>query len=294
MAIPQTERPSAPPPDGDGHGPQASALAAALTGAEMIDLSVTLAEEMPAAWPGHMPFQRKVFNWYASRTDQIQPIHGFRGGYQTAWWTIDEHTGTHFDAATHFVPPPDSGLPGASPLGLETGDRVALDRLVGPAAVIDAAHLFGQGAPGESPEIPVAVVRAWEERHGALRPGEVVLLRTGWDAHYRPVTEGGAAFCADPVARGHGPGWPTPEIPLLAHLLERGVRTVGIDGASMGSSHNGGPLHQWGLGRGMLFVEQLSGLDRLPARGAFFVFLPVKVAGSSGGPGRAVAFVPRQ
>jgi len=27
-------------------------------------------------------------------------------------------------------------------------------------------------------------------------------------------------------------------------------------------------------------------------RGAFFVFMPLKISGSSGGPGRAMAFVP--
>jgi isatin hydrolase len=42
----------------------------------------------------------------------------------------------------------------------------------------------------------------------------------------------------------------------------------------------------------MLFVEGLTNLDRLPARGASFVFLPVKIATASGAPGRAVAILP--
>jgi kynurenine formamidase len=42
----------------------------------------------------------------------------------------------------------------------------------------------------------------------------------------------------------------------------------------------------------MVFVECLANLGELPPRGATFVFLPVKVARSAGGPGRAIAFLP--
>ena len=51
-------------------------------------------------------------------------------------------------------------------------------------------------------------------------------------------------------------------------------------------------MHQEGLSRGLRYVEILTNLDKLPTRGAFFVFLPLKIAGSSGGPGRAIAFLP--
>jgi kynurenine formamidase len=38
----------------------------------------------------------------------------------------------------------------------------------------------------------------------------------------------------------------------------------------------------------------LIGLGRLPARGALYMALPVKVVDQSGGPTRAVAFVPKK
>jgi len=53
------------------------------------------------------------------------------------------------------------------------------------------------------------------------------------------------------------------------------------------------PVHQEGLGRGMRYVELLTNLSEPPVRGALFVFLPVKIAGSSAGPGRAMALLPR-
>ena len=49
-------------------------LLSVLNNYDVVDLTVPLAENLPAAWPVHMPFQRKVYNWYADRTDQIQPV----------------------------------------------------------------------------------------------------------------------------------------------------------------------------------------------------------------------------
>ena len=73
---------------------------------------------------------------------------------------------------------------------------------------------------------------------------------------------------------------------------ERGVKTIGIDAPSIGSAHSPIPVHQEGLGRGMRYVEILTNLGELPVRGAYFVFLPVKISNSSGGPGRAMALLP--
>jgi kynurenine formamidase len=45
----------------------------------------------------------------------------------------------------------------------------------------------------------------------------------------------------------------------------------------------------WALGsREMVGVEFLAGLERVPA-GAYFLFAAVKIRGSHGGPGRAIA-----
>jgi len=42
----------------------------------------------------------------------------------------------------------------------------------------------------------------------------------------------------------------------------------------------------------MRYVEILTNLGELPVRGAYFIFLPIKIAESSGGPGRAMALLP--
>jgi kynurenine formamidase len=64
------------------------------------------------------------------------------------------------------------------------------------------------------------------------------------------------------------------------------------DAPSMGSAHDGAPVHVGALSQGVVFVEALHRLDRLPPRGAFSLFTPLKIARGTGAPGRAMAWVP--
>ena len=268
------------------------ALVAAMDAFDVVDLTVPLSEELPGAWPTHMPFQRKIYNWYASVPGQIQPIHGFRGPYHTAWLTLDEHCGTHIDAPSHFIPPPDSGLPNASDLGNVSLEKLELKKMFGPAAVIDVTDLSDQGTDGVSAEIQPEHIQAWETEHGDLRADDVVLFRSDWDSRYLAMPEGGG-YVFDSFMMKQGPGWPTPGVPAISYLLERGVTTIGLDGVSVGAAHEGVPAHLYGLGHGMMYVELLANLRHVPARGAYFMFLPIKIEGGSAGPGRAIALVPR-
>jgi kynurenine formamidase len=53
------------------------------------------------------------------------------------------------------------------------------------------------------------------------------------------------------------------------------------------------PTHLAGLPHGISFIEALTGLDALPARGAWFLFLPLRLVHGTGGPGRGRAVLPR-
>lgn len=260
-------------------------------GTRIVDLSLVLAEELPAAWATHMPYQQKTFNYFTGRDDQVAPLKSETGPYQTRWLLIDEHTGTHVDAPAHFIPPPDSGLPHAGPAGTVTVEQIPLDRLIGPAAVIDIPDDLPGSAPGVSPVITEELVRDWEAQHGALQGGEIVLFRTGWDRRYVTGPDGKAYSHAPLVTRSE-PGWPAPDVDAMRVIIDSGVRCVGTDGASMGSADNGAPVHQLGLAAGVVFIEALAGLDQLPVRGATFCFAPLKVARGTGAPGRAFAWVP--
>src|SRR5215210_4531715 len=95
---------------------------ASLAGARVVDLSLTVSERLPGTWPGHMTYAHHNWNWFAEvdgptgKTRSTDP-------YQTNFVVMDEHCGTHFDAPTHFVPPPTpaSTSPGRSGIRQETG-----------------------------------------------------------------------------------------------------------------------------------------------------------------------------
>jgi kynurenine formamidase len=253
-----------------------------LSSARVVDLSVTLSERLPGTWPGHMNFAHHNWNWFAEvegptgRTRSEAP-------YQTNF--------INFDAPTHFVPPPDSGLYLAGPLGSETGDKVPPKDLTGPAVMVDVRFLAEEGKPGVSPFITEDHIRSWEEENGPLQEGEVVLLQTGWDRYYVEGEEG-LKYMHGSLVTGDFPGWPAPSPDMALYLHERGIKTLGIDAPSIGSAHDPVPVHQEGLSRGLRYVEVLTNLGELPTRGAYFVFLPLKISGSSGGPGRAIALRP--
>ena len=87
------------------------------------------------------------------------------------------------------------------------------------------------------------------------------------------------------LVTGDFPGWPAPSPETAIYLHEKGIKTIGIDAPSIGSAHDGVPVHQEGLSREMRYVEILTNLDKLPVRGAYFVFMPVKLAGIFRGTG---------
>ena len=260
-------------------------LAAALGEATWIDLSLTLADSLPSFWPGHMPFQRHRWDFAAPKFIlQVVP-------YQTGWWTIDEHSGTHFDAPNHFIPPPESGLQHAGPAGDISGEKIDVRRFHAPAAVVDVTHLRGRAEPGTSPWIEPHHLLEWEETHGSIRADEAILFRTDWDELYRRG-EDGMSYTANVLVAKTEIGWPAPSVEAIDLLLDRGVGLVGTDAPTIGAAHDGMPVHWRGLSEQVIYVEGLTRLHELPPRGAYFLFMPVKVEGASGGPGRAVAIVP--
>jgi kynurenine formamidase len=247
-----------------------------IPGYRVVDLSLPLAEDLPCSWPGNIPFQHKVFTW-------------FTAGFHTRWLMLAEHTGTHFDAPSHWVPPPDSGLAGAGPAGAISTDQVSLEQLSGPAVVVDLTQSNLTAEPGRSPAIEVEALEAFEAEHGRIEAGEVVLLRTDWDRRY-VVGDEGRRYVSDCVA-GREPAWPAPTAEAVALLVDRGIRCLGTDTPSVGAAEDGLTAHIAGLAHGLVYVEGLTRLSELPVRGAIFVFLPLPVRGGSGAPGRAVCLL---
>src|SRR4029434_5450616 len=90
-----------------------------------------------------------------------------------AWYwnnfSCGEHTGTHFDAPIHWVSGKD--LPN------NTTDTIAAQNFMATCCVIDGSREAGENADFI---LTVAVIEAWEARHGRIPAGNWVFLRTDW------------------------------------------------------------------------------------------------------------------
>jgi kynurenine formamidase len=173
-----------------------------------------------------------------------------------------------------------------------TTEKVPIEQTCGRARVIDVKHLIGTTAKKDwpaSPEITPADIRRYEAAHGELRPGDVVLFRSGHsDKYCKPLPLG--KRCLEDPLNGVTEGWPAPGPDAVVYLAEKGVRCVATDGPTLGGAEPRRALWTyWALGSaGLVGVEFLTNLDKLPD-GAYFLFSAVKVRGCHGGPGRAIA-----
>ncbi|MGH9379770.1 MAG: cyclase family protein [Thermoanaerobaculia bacterium] len=238
-----------------------------LAAARAVDLSHTY-DETTLYWPtSPSRFERTVLS------------HGpTEGGFFYSAGTVatPEHGGTHLDAPIHFAA---DGW---------TADAIPLDRLIGPAVVIDI-----EDAATADPDhrLTVDEVEAWEAEHGRIPEGAIALLCTGWSRRWPDVE----AYLGDgtpgDASNLHFPSYGLEAARLL--IEERGVAALGVDTASIdhGPSQDF-PVHRLAGETNVPGFENLTNLDTLPATGAWIVALPMKIGGGSGGPLRAVALVP--
>lgn len=257
---------------------------------KIVDLSVPISEMHPSSWPAHLPFQHKTYNWYQTAQSATEELTDYQGPYATKWLAIDEHTGTHIDAPTHFIPPLSTGLDYANEWGEISVDRLPLEQLIGEACVIDAPSSDGVGN-GQSPLFEPTHIEAWEAEHRPLSSGDVVLFRSGWDKRYVEGPEN-RKYAFNVFVLGSEPGWPAPSEETMRLLVDRGVKLVGTDGPTMGPAQGGRDVHLIGLGAGTCFIECMANLDQLPSTGATLIFLPLKIVNGTGAPGRAIALIP--
>ena len=162
--------------------------------------------------------------------------------------------------------------------------------MIAPAVTIDVS---AQAAGDPNYRLTVEDVLDFEARHGEIKAGMIVLLRTGWSERW-PDT---AAYMGDDTpgdtSRLSFPGYGVAAARLLVE--QRGVAVLGIDTASIdhGPSRDFA-VHVLAAASNVGALENLTGLDQLPPRGFTVFALPIKIEGGSGAPMRAVALVPRE
>lgn len=195
--------------------------------------------------------------------------------YAANTFCTPEHGGTHLDAPIHFS---ESG---------QTAEQIPLEKLIGPAVVID---VVARAAADRNYLATRDDVLAFEKAHGRIAAGTIVLLRTGWSRHWPNAK----AYLGDDTpgdaSKLSFPSFGADAARLLVE--DRGAAALGVDTASTDYGRSTDfQVHRIAAARNVPGLENLTNLDRLPARGATVIALPMKIEGGSGGPLRAVALV---
>ncbi len=225
-------------------------------------------------------FDDKTIYWPTAQRFELDVVaHGKTDSgfwYEANQFCAAEHGGTHIDAPCHFAE------------GRNTVDRIPLEQLIGPAAVIDVREACAQAADYR---IQVRDITRHEELHGPLPRGAIVLFWTGWGERWpdpkRYLGDDRPGVTSDL----HFPGISAEAARFLVN--ERDVDAVGLDTASL----DHGPstdfiAHQILNGANIPGLENVAHLDRLPPRGATVYAIPIKIGGGSGAPARIFAVLP--
>jgi kynurenine formamidase len=235
---------------------------------EIVDLSHTY-DSQTIYWPTAEGFQLR------RDADGVTPAGYY---YAANSFFTSEHGGTHIDAPVHFAE------------GHQTVDKIPLDRLIGPAIVIDVTE---QSAHEADYQVTTSDFERFEQEHGAIPMDAIVLLRTGFSSRWP-----GAERYLGTTLRGeegtknlHFPGLHPDAARWI--VANRKIRAIGIDTASI----DYGPsslfeTHRTLYARDIPAFENLTSLDRLPITGAYLIALPMKIGGGSGAPLRAIAVLP--
>ena len=252
-----------------------------MRGYRIVDLSLPILDgggfNMPAriTYIDHRSRARLVAERAGLRPEDL----GGRANAIEEFSFLNCHTGTHMDAPWHYG---DTAAGGPAP----TIDEIPLEWCVGDGVWLD----LGGRQPGDNIG-ETDVHQALEQIGYALKPRDIVLIRTGAAAHY------GEPGC-DRMNPGMTPG-------ATAWLGRQGIRVVGIDagiwdrptemqladlreGRSRDTYMQG---HRTAGEYGMCILEWLTNLEQLPHTGFLLCAFPVKVYRAGGAWVRAVALV---
>ncbi len=224
-------------------------MTARLSGRAVVDLSRPLRTGM-TVFPGDPAVSIETAATLEEDDFRVSALH------------LGSHSGTHLDAPSHSV------------AGGVAVDGLALDRLIAPLRVLRARDRAAHALISWAELAPQA---------GDVRPGDAVVVETGWSARFDDADATDHPALAPEVAE---------------HLLARGVTVIGVDALSPDPSRAGEdglwrlPVHELVLGAGGIIIENLVNLDRVPASGAELLALPLSLPGVDGSPVRAVAVLP--
>jgi kynurenine formamidase len=193
-------------------------------------------------------------------------------GYYLQSLACGEQSGTHWAAPAHF-----------SPDGL-TADELDPADFFFPAVVLDHRK---QAAADPDFAVAVSDLERWEAGHGLIPARAAVLLRSGYDQHW-----GSSRYLgADAVGVLHYPGFGAGAARWLTE--RRGIGALGTDtmGVDPGTDATY-EANQLLLADHRIHLENLCGLDALPASGAWLIVGGVRPLRGSGSPATVYGLIP--
>lgn len=176
-------------------------------------------------------------------------------GFKETLLTMFSHTGTHMDPPAHIF---EDG---------RTLDSLPVDFFTGQAIIVDCRDIPEGGLIG-----PERI-----ERLGCVaRESDYLLFNTGWDRYWGKAEYFGEYPFLSPEAVG-----------LIEQIAPRGIGfdTIGIDPICDEALS----IHHTLLGKGMVFIENLTNLDKVGNEPFTLYALPLKWEASDGAPVRAIA-----
>lgn len=227
-------------------------------------------------------YNSKTLYWPTS-TKKFEKQQLFFGETDGGWFysansvCTPEHGGTHLDAPQHFAA---SGVP---------TEQVLLEKLIAPGVLIDVSK---QAASNRNFLLSGNDVLSFEKEHGQIKPGTIVLLRTGWSQYWPDAKTYLGDDTPGDASHLEFPGYGADAARLLVE--ERKVAILGIDTASIDYGRSRDFIvHRIAASNNVAGLENLKSLDQLPADNFIIIALPMKIEGGSGGPVRVVGLVPR-
>ncbi|HZS03754.1 MAG TPA: cyclase family protein [Blastocatellia bacterium] len=246
--------------------PQPAASSNTIDESKVIDLTYSF-DDKTIYWPTAKPFTWEKEAWGQSP-----------GGYwyTAARYAASEHGGTHLDAPIHFGK------------GQAAADEIPVTKLVGPAVVINITQACEKDADYR---LTVDDVNAWEKANGRIPDNSIVLVQTGWGKFWPDRKKYLGTDKPGDTANLHFPGISREAAELLT--AQRKIDGIGIDTASIDYGQSKDFIaHQIFYGKNVYGLENIASLERLPAKGATLIALPMKIKGGTGGPARIIAILP--
>lgn len=183
-----------------------------------------------------------------------------------------ERYGTHLDAPAHFEH------------GLWTVDQIPAERLVAPLVVL---NVRSKAARDPNYQISVSDVANWEQVHGHIPQGAVVLADTGWESRWSSAKD---YRNADSHQVLHFPGFSAETARFLVEgrtAIGLGIDTLSLD---YGPSKDF-PVHKYALSHSLYQLENVANLEQAPESGGTVVVAPSKLAGKPDAPVRILALM---